>query len=144
MISVSCSSRQRQQNMTSTRSNWTYDGKQDKLWAAEGLRALRGSPGEVWGLRQSGEGGPDQRMTSPPWGSPPSFLHYEPLLSEVNSWSSSGRTSHTNTFIPSLTCGHTFLRSDVVFCTARHLWEFRGSFLGMWWIKHKEDDWDSH
>lgn len=70
----------------------------------------------------------DQRMTSPPPGSPPSSLHYSPLLSEVNSWSSCETTSHTNTFIPSLTCGHTFLCSDVVFWAAHHLWEFTGSF----------------
>lgn len=73
------------------------------------------------------------------------------LLPPAHSWSSCGRTSHTNAFIPSLTCGRTFLSSDAVFWAALHLWEFRGSFppslwgfLGKWWIKHEGDDWDSH
>lgn len=67
--------------MTSTSSNRLNDGKQ----------FLIKSPGEQnRGFRQS-EGADffgidDQRMTSPPPGSPPSSLHYSPVLSEVNSW----------------------------------------------------------
>lgn len=112
--------------MTSTSSNRLNNGKQ----------LLRRSPGEQnRGFRQS-EGAfffgiDDQRMTSPPPGSPLTSLHYSPALWEVNSWSSCGRTSRTNTFIPSLTCGHTFLGSDVVFWAARHLREFRGCFSSL-------------
>lgn len=64
----------------------------------------------------------DQRMTSPPPVYPLSFLHYLPLLSGVNIWSSCGKTSYKHSQVD------TFLSSDAVFRAAHHLWKFSGSF----------------
>lgn len=50
----------------------------------------------------------DHRITSPPPGFPLRLPSISLVHLEVRSWSSCGRTSRTNTFIPSLTCGGTF------------------------------------
>lgn len=128
---ISRGSRRRQQTMTSTSSSRLNNGKQH----------LRRSPGEQNGGFRRSEGPDDQRTTlsASPRSPPPPFIT-RLVLSEVNGWSSCGRTSRANTFI--LTCGHTFLGSDGVFRAARHLREFRRCFSSLlhevfWYLMDK-------
>lgn len=144
---ASCRSTQRQHK------NDIHQFKQARRWLTRQAVSHAGTERSERKSRRAGSrsetvrglifGMDDQRMTSPPPGSPPSSLHYSPLLSEVNSWSSCERTSHTNTFIPSLTRGHTFLSSDVVFLSGPPPVGVHGEFFsttvwgfsGMWWTK---------
>lgn len=154
-ISVSCSSRQRHQKMTSTPHQPSRTPTQTGQMMVNCRQAVscRASPerkSRREGWRSEAVGGLISGTMTREWLLLPQVPLRLPSITRLYFQrstvpSSCGRTSRTNTFVPSLTCGCTFLSSDVVFWAACHLWEFRGSFptvavwgfLGMWWIKHK-------